>query len=71
MPAEPAAVDQPKHPVHALTTFELRDYRKRLESAIASVSTKVPVPQARDQLQGALDDVIAGEEDRARLADAR
>jgi hypothetical protein len=71
MPAEPAAVDQPKHPVHALTTFELRDYRKRLESAIASVSTKVPVPLDRDQLQGALDDVIAEEEDRARLADAR
>jgi hypothetical protein len=44
MPAEPAAVDQPKHPVHALTTFELRDYRQRLESAIASVSTKVPAP---------------------------
>jgi hypothetical protein len=71
MPAEPAAVDQPKHPIHALTTFELRDYRKRLESAIASVSTKNPVPQARGQLQGALDDVIAEEEDRARLADAR
>ncbi len=71
MPAEPAAVDQPKHPIHALTTFELRDYRKRLESAIASFSTKNPVPQARDQLQGALDDEIAEEEDRARLADAR
>ena len=71
MPAEPAAVDQPKHPVHALTTFELRDYRQRLESAIASFSTKVPIPQARDQLQGALDDVIAEDEDRARLADAR
>ncbi len=71
MPAEPAAVDQPKHPVHALTTFELRDYRKRLESAIASFSTKASIPQARDQLQGALDDVIAEEEDRARLADAR
>jgi len=53
MPAEPAAVDQPKYPIHALTTFELRDYRKRLESAIASFSTKNPVPQARDQLQGA------------------
>jgi hypothetical protein len=71
MPAEPAAVDQPKHPLHSLTTFELRDYRKQLENALASVSTKVPAPQARDQLQGALDDVIAEEQDRARLADAR
>jgi hypothetical protein len=29
------AVDQPKHPLHALTTFELRDYRRQLERAIA------------------------------------
>jgi hypothetical protein len=71
MPAEPAAIDQPKHPLHALTTSELRDYRKRLESALASFSTKVPVSQARDQLQDALDNVIAEEEDRKRLADDR
>ena len=71
MPAEPAAIDQPKHPLHALTTSELRDYRARLESALASFGTKNPVPPARDQLQGALDDVIAEEQDRERLADAR
>ena len=35
MPAEPAPVDQPEHPLHALTTSELRDYRARLESALA------------------------------------
>ena len=24
-------VEQPKHPLHALTTFELRDFRRQLE----------------------------------------
>jgi hypothetical protein len=71
MPAEPAAVDPPKHPLHALATFELTGYRRRLESAIASFSKNNPVPAARDQLQGALDEVMAEEEDRMRLADAR
>jgi hypothetical protein len=70
-PAEPAAVDQPKHPLPQLTTFELRDYRHRLESAIASFSKNNPALPAHDQLQGALDDVIAEEQDRKRLADAR
>jgi hypothetical protein len=71
MPAEPAAVESPKHPLHALTTFELRDYRARLESALAFSGTENLVPPARDQLQGALDAVLAEEEDRKRLADAR
>lgn len=68
MPAEPANVEPPKHPLHALATFELRDYRRRLESAIAFFDTKHPVPAARDQLQGALDEVLAEQESRARLA---
>lgn len=71
MPAESAAVDPPKHPLQALATFELRDYRNRLESALASVASENPVSPARDQLQGALDDVIAEEQDRSRLARAR
>ena len=71
MPAEPAPVDQPKHPLHALTTFELRDYRARLESALASFSIKDPVPPACDELQDVLDAMLAEEEDRQRLADAR
>jgi hypothetical protein len=71
MPAEPAAVNQPKYPLHALTTSELRDYRARLESALGSFSKENPVSPARDQLQEALDAVLAEEEDRKRLADAR
>jgi hypothetical protein len=71
MPAEPVPVDQPKHPLYALTTSELRGYRARLESALASSGTENPVPPARGQLQDALDAVIAEEQDRKRLADAR
>jgi hypothetical protein len=70
MPAGPAVIDPPMHPLHALTTFELRDYRARLESALA-FSMKNPVPPAREQLQDALDAVLAEEQDRQRLADAR
>jgi hypothetical protein len=71
MPAEPAAVDPPEHPLHALTTFELRDYRARLESALAFFRKEDPMPLARDQLQDVLDAVLAEEQDRKRLADAR
>ncbi len=63
-------VDQPKHPLHALATFELRDYRRQLESAIAYCGTKNPGPATRAGLQARLDDVIAEQEDRKRLADA-
>ena len=43
-------VDQPKHPLHALTTFELRDYRRQLESAIAFLEAKNPGLGKRDAL---------------------
>ena len=39
-----ANVEQPKHPMHALTTFELRDYRRHLEAAIAFFDQQDPVP---------------------------
>jgi hypothetical protein len=68
MPAEPETVDQPKHPLHALTTFELRDYRRQLESAIAFFDRQDPVPPTRRRLQARLDDVIAEQDDRSRLA---
>src|ERR1700730_874339 len=43
MPAEPAAVDQPKPPILALTTYELKDYRRELERAIKGISADAPV----------------------------
>ena len=68
MPADPESVEQPNHPLHALTTYELADYRRQLERAIAFFETRDPVPSARDDLQARLDTVIAEQEDRTRLA---
>src|SRR5580658_5113737 len=66
-----AKVEPPKHPLPAMTTFELRDYRRQLESAITFFDQQDPVPPARDQLQATLDAVLAEQESRTRLADAR
>ena len=63
-------VEQPKHPLHALTTFELRDYRRHLENAIAFFDKQDPVPPARAALQAKLDGVIAEQDDRKKLASA-
>jgi hypothetical protein len=68
MPAEPPAVGQPSHPLPALTTYELRDYRRDLEQALAGLGTAGPAPAARDGLQARLDAVLAEQESRARLA---
>jgi hypothetical protein len=70
MPADPVTVEQPKHAVHALATFELKAYRRQLESAIAFFARQDPVPPARDRLQATLDDVRAEQDERARLARA-
>ena len=70
MTAAPQPVEQPKHPLHALTTFELRDFRRQLENAIAFFDQQNPVPPARHRLQTRLDDVLAEQDDRARLARA-
>jgi hypothetical protein len=68
MPAEPVTVDQPQHPLPALTSYELRDYRRQLENAIAYFGQQDPVPPARARLQATLDAVLAEQDDRARLA---
>jgi hypothetical protein len=47
MPADPVVV-HPKHPLPAMTTFELRDYRRQLENAIAYFDRQDPVPPARN-----------------------
>jgi hypothetical protein len=66
----PPAVDQPKHPLHALTTYELRDYRRQLESAITFFDSQDPVPPARDDLKAALAKVTAEQDSRHRIAGA-
>jgi hypothetical protein len=57
-------VDQPKRPMHALTTY----YRRRLENAIAFLDKQDPVPAIRADLQAALDKVLTEQDDRARIA---
>lgn len=61
----PMTVEPPKHPVSALTTYELRAYRRDLERAIKGISADAPV---QANLRRKLDAVIAEQEDRARLA---
>ena len=66
-PTDPVTVESPQHPLHALTTFELRGYRRQLENAIAFFDKTDPAPPARDDLQARLDAVLAEQEDRATL----
>jgi hypothetical protein len=70
MPAEPVTVEQPKYRLTQLTTYELRDYRRELERAIAFFDAKDPVPPARARLQARLDAVIAEQEERKKIAHA-
>jgi len=58
-------VNVPKHPVSALTTFDLRDYRRDLERAIRGIAADAPVQAGLRRKLGA---VIAEQEDRARMA---
>jgi hypothetical protein len=67
MPAEPAAVGPPKHPLYALTTYELKDRRRELERAIKGIAADAPI---QADLRRALDAVITEQEDRARSARA-
>ena len=57
--------------MHALTTFELHDYRRQLESAIAFFGTRDPVPPVRADLQATLDAVLAEQEERVRIANSQ
>jgi hypothetical protein len=52
-PTELAAVEPPKHPLHAMTTYELTYYRRRLENALAYLGKQDPVPAIRTAIQTA------------------
>ena len=67
MPAEPAAVGPPKHPLYALTTYELKDRRRELERAIKGIAADALI---QADVRRALDAVITEQEDRARSARA-
>jgi hypothetical protein len=70
MPDEPAAVEKPEHPLHALTTYELTGHRRQLERAITFYSSQDPVPAIQAAIQARLDAVTAEQDDRARIARA-
>jgi hypothetical protein len=67
MPPEPAAVKPARHPLYALTTYELKDRRRELERAIKGIAADAPI---QADVRRALDAVIAEQEDRARSARA-
>jgi hypothetical protein len=69
-PTEPMAVEKPQHPFYALTTFELRDYRRQLERAITFADENNPGSPERAVLRARLDAVLAEQDERARLARA-
>ena len=64
MTAEPIPVPAPAHPLPALTTFELRDYRRDLERALAVLPERAPV---RGLLQDKLAAVLAEQDSRSAL----
>jgi hypothetical protein len=67
MTTEPVTVDPPKHSLDAMTTYELRDYRHELETALATIERQTPAPPTRAGLQARLDAVLAEQDERARL----
>jgi hypothetical protein len=66
----PVTVDPPKHPLPAMTTYELRDYRRQLEQALSFFDRQDPASSTRLRLQAALDSVLAEQDERATLARA-
>jgi len=62
-PAESPVPDDPRHPLHQLTTAELRTYRRELEHAL-KVLAEAPVSV---QLAESLSLVLAEQESRTRI----
>jgi hypothetical protein len=67
MTAEPVTVQPPKHPLHALTTYELSRYRRELEHALIELPPDAPV---RGLLQNKLAEVLAEQDSRTKITDA-
>ena len=70
MTPEPATVPSPQHPVDALTTFELSNYRRELEHALTAppADTSREHAAARELLQNRLGEVLGEQESRARIS---
>jgi hypothetical protein len=61
MNPDPPAVEPPRHPLPALTTYELSRYRRDLEHALKGLPTTAP---ARQQAQQQLAEVMAEQDSR-------
>jgi hypothetical protein len=57
--------EEQKQPLSALTTYELRDYRRQLEHAIKGIAPDAPV---QADLRRKLDEVLAEQDARATRA---
>jgi hypothetical protein len=61
------AIQPPPHPMHALTTYELENYRRELEHSLKTI----PEPaQVRELLQQRLTEVLAEQDSRKQLYQA-
>jgi len=58
------AIEQPAHPTHSLTTYELKNYRRELEHALKTIPEHA---QVRELLQQRLAEVLAEQDSRIRL----
>lgn len=61
-------ISQPKHPMYALTTYELRDYRRELERAIAFYGKHHSSAPVLADLRARFDDLLAEQDSRTRIA---
>jgi hypothetical protein len=64
MTADPMPVPPPKHPMYALTTYELTDYRRELEHALSTLPGHAA---AIKQLRQRLAEVLSEQQSRTRL----
>jgi hypothetical protein len=67
MTPDPAAPRAAQHPLPAMTTYELRNYRCELVHAISRTDPAAPIQAS---LRARLDAVIAEQDDRAGIAHA-
>jgi hypothetical protein len=65
MTAEPGPVAPPRHPLFALTTYELARYRRDLEQALRVIPAQSAV---REPLRDKLAEVLAEQDSRTKIA---
>jgi hypothetical protein len=64
MTTEPAAVEPPRHPLPALTTYELARYHRDLDHAVRALPARAP---ALALLRQRLAEVVAEQDSRATI----